>query len=455
MARLSGFFVSGVNMNDVSRAEIISFNTDNDAVCAASARISTTEGNSAEIFLKSQNNEKNGGLIRKVLASGHRSVIEHAVFTISFTNVSVYVEQFFIESRLASFTVKSRRYVDFSNTGYYIPENLGKESADLYKEYMDAAFLAYAKLLELEIPKEDARFLLPYSFFSNFYCTMNARELIGLINSIRNGRGKHSEELQNIAEQLIEQLREIFPCISEEFFGREDGEFANRSADCEKMTKLYENETGKVELVNAPKEPAKLLEIALKATGESVKSPKELLSDRRPRALEQLSYSFLIKDVTLAGITHIVRHRMQSVIVPPIENAVPKRRVVLPKTVEQNPKAREIYEQTLEKCDGLLSLVMKNSELCRYICYFALSGNLLDVMTTMNARELLLFIRLRACSRAQWEVRGISERMLSLLRADYPELFGLYGPSCYVLGNCPEGRMCCGKQKEMMEKFGK
>ena len=148
-------------MNDVSRAEIISFNTDNDAVCAASARISTTEGNSAEIFLKSQNNEKNSGLIRKVLASGHRSVIEHAVFTIALTNVSVYVEQFFIESRLASFTVKSRRYVDFSNTGYYTPK-LSDESAAVYKEYMDAAFSAYGRLLELDIPKEDARFLLQY-----------------------------------------------------------------------------------------------------------------------------------------------------------------------------------------------------------------------------------------------------------------------------------------------------
>ena len=441
-------------MNDVSRAEIISFNTDNDAVCAASARISTTEGNSAEIFLKSQNNEKNSGLIRKVLASGHRSVIEHAVFTIALTNVSVYVEQFFIESRLASFTVKSRRYVDFSNTGYYTPK-LSEKSAAVYREYMNEAFSAYGRLLELDIPKEDARFLLPYSFFSNFFCTMNARELITLINSIRNGRGKHIEELQNIAEQLIGQLRGIFPCISEEFFSREDGEFVGETAVSEKMTLLCESETGKVELVNAPKEPEKILEIALKAAGESAKTPKELLSERRPRALEQLGYSFLIKDVTLAGITHIVRHRMQSVIVPPIETAPPQRRVVLPKTVEQNPKAREIYEKTLAKCNELLAQALNNDELRRNIQYFALSGNLLDVMTTMNARELLLFIRLRACSRAQWEVRGISERMLALLRSDFPELFGLFGPSCYVLGSCPEGRMCCGKQKEMLEKFGK
>ena len=56
-----------------------------------------------------------------MLKSGHRSTVEHAVFTLSMRNVSVYAEQFFIEFRLASFTVKSRRYVDFARQGYYIP----------------------------------------------------------------------------------------------------------------------------------------------------------------------------------------------------------------------------------------------------------------------------------------------------------------------------------------------
>lgn len=442
-------------MNDVSRAEIIGFNADGESVCAASARISTTEGSSAEIYAKSRENEKNGSLIRKVLASGHRSVIEHAVFSIAMTNVSVYVEQFFIESRLASFTVKSRRYVDFSKTGYYVPADLGSDEKAIYGEYMDAAFSAYGKLLELEIPKEDARFVLPYSFYSNFFCTMNARELIGVINSIRNGRGKRVPELQSIANQLVEQLKELFPSISEEFADIAEETPAEEIEFAGEMALLSEEKAGEVELVGAPKDPAKLLDTALKAAGEPVYALDELIAQKRPRALEQLNYSFVIKDVTLAGITHIVRHRIQSVIVPPIETAPPRRRFVLPKTIERNVQAREIYEQTIARCGELLPKAMKNAALRRYIQYFALSGNLLDVMTTMNARELLLFIRLRTCTRAQWEIRAAAERMLGLLRADYPELFGLYGPSCYVLGKCPEGRMCCGKQAEMLEKFGK
>ena len=80
--------------------------------------------------------------------------------------------------------MKSRRYVDFSGVGYYVPPELEGEPLALYRDYMDTLFSAYGTLLERGVPKEDARFLLPYSFRSNFYCTLNARELAHVIGSI-------------------------------------------------------------------------------------------------------------------------------------------------------------------------------------------------------------------------------------------------------------------------------
>ena len=123
-------------MNTNPQAIIISYNTHNEAICASAARISTTPGNAEEIFQKAQGNAKNRNLIEKVLSSGLKSLIEHAVFTFAFRNVSAYVEQFFIECRLASFTVKSRRYVDFSQSGYYIPPELTGNDRHLYENYM-------------------------------------------------------------------------------------------------------------------------------------------------------------------------------------------------------------------------------------------------------------------------------------------------------------------------------
>ena len=78
------------------------------------------------------------------------------------------------------------------------------------------------------------------------------------------------------------------------------------------------------------------------------------------------------------------------------------------------------------------------------IGYFAMSGHQLDILLGMNARELMHFMRLRTCSRAQWEIRGVAGRMLELLREDQPELFGMYGASCRF-GPCPEGKMSCGR----------
>ena len=105
-------------------AKIISFNDNAHAIVSSAGRISTTKGSANEIYEKSCSNdkEKNINLINKILSSGHESVIEHIFFNLSFDNVSVFVEQFLIEFRLASFTVKSRRYVDFGKMGYFTPD---------------------------------------------------------------------------------------------------------------------------------------------------------------------------------------------------------------------------------------------------------------------------------------------------------------------------------------------
>ena len=58
------------------------------------------------------------------------------------------------------------------------------------------------------------------------------------------------------------------------------------------------------------------------------------------------------------------------------------------------------------------------------------------VVVTMNARELIqVFIPLRTCTRAQWELRHIAWRMLEKLREVHPRLFRWAGPSCVLREN--------------------
>lgn len=444
-----------------SVAKIISWNVDNEAVCASAAKMSTTKGNANEIFEKSRNNPQNTDLIKKVLRSGHKSVIEHAVFSIAFWDVSAFVEQFLIECRLASFTVKSRRYVDFSSLGYIIPSDLCGESLMHYREYMDLLFGGYKVLLEMGIPKEDARFLLPYSFCSNFYCTLNARELANLISSIKYGRGKNIPELQNLAQQLIEQISDIFPALLPEFDCESNTTCDNNDtiwfASNKSIEHIESNEIGSVKLIQAPVQPLEILKFASSAShphSDHKFDIEKIITSARPRELEHLTYTFAISNMTLSGITHLVRHRMQSIIIPPIE-CVDHSRCIIPETVQQNPKAKECYVRILTEANEKLAQIPCDDTLQKYGYYFALSGNVMDVMTTMNARELMLFIRLRSCSRAQWEIRNVATSMLSLLRKNFPALFDHYGPSCVLTGVCPEGRMSCGMKDEMIPMYRK
>ncbi len=439
----------------MSTAKIVSYNLHGERICASAAKISTTKGNSLELFDASVDEEKNRKLIKKVLGSGHTSLIEHAVFTIAFVDVSAFVEQYLIECRLASFTIKSRRYVDFSNLGYYVPKELSDAGRNRYTDYMNMLFKEYSSLLEIGIPKEDARFLLPYSFSSNFYCTVNARELAHIINSIENDRGRGIPELEDLAEQIKEQLLEILPNFFDLLKPNEKASMNNKKVNSNNELLFVESDNaGGVDLLNFPQNPDWLLRIVNQVTHqtEQVRDIYAILASPRARELEQLTYTFRISDITLSGITHIVRHRMQSIIIPSLKGLNSDRQI-LPESIQSNSKALEIYKRVVIDAKKIRMTICNDIELANQYHYFLLSGTLTDIITTMNAREMIHFIQLRSCRRAQWEINNIAVRMLELARKNYPVLFNQVGPSCYIIGNCPEGKMSCGKMTEVYEKF--
>ena len=74
------------------------------------------------------------------------------------------------------------------------------------------------------------------------------------------------------------------------------------------------------------------------------------------------------------------------------------------------------------------------------------------IIMTMNIRSLFNFFSLRCCNRAQWEIRTLATEMLRLCKSIYPKLFEKAGPPC-VSGGCPEGKMTCGRAKEVRERF--
>ena len=417
---------------------------------ASAARISTSEGTSLEVFARSDGVEKDLKLISKVLASGHKSVLEHQTFSIAFNDVSVLVEQFLIEFRLGSYTVKSRRYVDFSQAGFVVPEGLSGALRDGYCGRMEALFAAYERLLALEIPREDARFVLPYCFRSNFYVTVNARELVYMIGQLAWGRGSRFEELRALGLSLAEQFEEMYPGVLEKE--------RNALPPCAPQPlpaafRHGEARVGSAELISAPGNGEAALEAALAFSGRfpqedgcflTERNMMALVRDARPRELEVLSFTFRIRDVSQAGITHFTRHRMLSLQVPNAAMALEKGDYVLPASISANAEARAIYEAAFAEQIAAVQSLRDQGLADEYLPYFTLAGHVTDILMTINARELNHFLQLRTCRRAQWEIRGVARQMLKLLQDYSEDIFWVFGPSCAVKGRCPEGRLSCG-----------
>ena len=448
-------------------AFIIGCSNCGEEVCAASGRISTQSGTTLEIFERSHDKEKNKNLINKVTKSGHTSTIEHIFFNIAFENVSVVVEQFMIEFRLASFTVKSRRYVDFADCGYLVPEFKCDEDKDKYVAVMDKLFSAYAHLTEKGVPKEDARFVLPYCFYSNFLCSLNGREMVNVLTAMIYGRGKKIKEIYDLGVSLLEQCREYAPGVFTDFELRgakynDEPEFdipadsvvVSSGEICEilSVTPDGEKNVARCALIEKGDYSADSIEKIIASYNNVRKILSALVKSSRPRALESYNCTVRFNEVSLSTLTHFARHRMQNICIPNLIKAS-RTNYVLPETVKVDMELEVIYNDSFKAMQELYSYLKAKGYTDNELIYCVLSGNTVDIATTMNARELMLFFRLRSCTRAQWEIQIYANDLLKKLRKISPDLFSLYGPSCYVLGYCPEGKMTCGRASEIKELF--
>lgn len=437
------------------KAKIILENRDARRVVASAARISTTEGSALELFEQPGDAARDLKLVQKVLASGHKSIMEHQTFSIAFDRVSVLVEQFMIEHRLASYIVKSRRYVDFSGAGYLVPDDLPDEARALYVQKTDELFQLYRDLTDAGVPREDARFILPYSFSSNFYVTLNARELIAIVSEMLYGRGADQPEIAALGAQLEEQFDALYPGV----IASERVRYARcavRPAPAE--IKPGGEARGSASLVAATPDPQKALSRAIEFAGRfppddgdyaSERNMMALVKDARPRELECLTAQFLVRDISLACVTHFTRHRMLSLMVPDAVNALANGNYVVPESVKKNAALLARYEAAFAQQAALATQMRRCGMPAHDMAYLALSGHVTDILLSMNARELLHFMKLRTCNRAQWEIRRVARAMLDALMVYDEDIFWVFGPSCYVDGKCPEGRLSCGKPTKM------
>ncbi len=152
--------------------------------------------------------------IDKIVSIGHHSVLEHVSFTFGIEGVSRALTHQLVRHRLASYSQKSQRYVKH-NEGfdYVIPETISnnKDLKKSYVEMMDKISTFYDKMIEENIPAEDARYILPNACETKIIVTMNTRELIHFFRVRCCNRAQW--EIRKTAEKMLEECMKVAPTI--------------------------------------------------------------------------------------------------------------------------------------------------------------------------------------------------------------------------------------------------
>ncbi|MBQ7264330.1 MAG: FAD-dependent thymidylate synthase [Synergistaceae bacterium] len=157
---------------------LLTYTPEPDAVVAAAARLCYRDVSAAEL-LDGEAREASEGLIDHLWRSGHLSPFEHASFTFGVDGLSRVASHQLVRHRLASFSQQSQRYVRMDRPTVVVPPSVEAipGAAALFSAQAEASWRAYGELIDMGIPQEDARYVLPHGWETRLVLTMNAREL--------------------------------------------------------------------------------------------------------------------------------------------------------------------------------------------------------------------------------------------------------------------------------------
>ena len=118
-------------------------------------------------------------LVKHLYAGGHHSVFEHIYFTFKIEGISRACSHQLVRHRHCSFTQRSQRYCDEDGFAYITPESMPK---NVIASDMNTIQNWYKGYQRMDVPNEDARYILPNACATSLYLSCNLRELIHMAN---------------------------------------------------------------------------------------------------------------------------------------------------------------------------------------------------------------------------------------------------------------------------------
>lgn len=454
-------------------------------ICAAAGKISRMQGTVNDAYDSVEDPNFALRFLKRVIGMGHTATIDHDYMVFSLSGVTPVVEQTIIEERFSSFTIKSRREVDFSNSVFYVPDfhdkdgNLLQENETLknkYVEHMSSLFDSYTCFVDNGISKEDARFLLPYCFHSEIFMGLDGTSLARMINSLTKGKLSNITELKEFGNKLLEIAKYRAPYIDcliddsvknyselEEILFNCDLAVPSNNIESPVLVEATPNIDQHLFVNAIARKYNTSINNALRVYESEIKGNSELerrlmkaiFAEENHDDLRQVNMSFNLS-IPFSILTHLTRHRRLSLSIPQFVPNVSLTNYLIPPKI-QNSNLKEKFEDIFNHNNDVY-LEFKNAGVRdEDLVYFVLGGVNSNIVINCDGEALRWICRLRECTKAQWCVRNAVTKMHQEIgKLEGNKYFSEnLGPDCVVHHFCGEGKESCGRINSILKKTKK
>lgn len=148
-----------------------------------------------------------------------------------------------------------------------------------------------------------------------------------------------------------------------------------------------------------------------------------------PSVLEHVTFTFLIRGISRVTSHQLIRHRIASYTQESQRYSVVSKEYVVPESIKLKGY-EDRYRALIEDAFKLYEEMVKSGippEDARYVLPQAVTTT---ILMTVNLRELLHIACLRLSSKAQWEIRGLVNAMISEVSKIIPEVKDLINLFC-------------------------
>lgn len=206
------------------KCKLISYTLNPEQIIATAARLCYSNSNIDNIIDKFNNNdEETEKFINKLNNMGHLSPFEHVTFTFAIEGISRVLTHQLVRHRIASYSQQSQRYVSEHDFEYIMPPSIAKNptAKAKFEKLMSTIRETYDELANMNIPKEDARYVLANATETKIIITMNARSLLHFLQLRCCTRAQW--EIRELANSMLKTVKKVAPTL-----------FKNAGATCKK-----------------------------------------------------------------------------------------------------------------------------------------------------------------------------------------------------------------------------